>query len=147
MTDLNLPQYGANFSYNEDGTSGVKVYIKDGDTEKVVFEMENVSSDDAQSTVDEFVKSQGWETHAEAWSRCPLRYKMWIDEDPRDESSTFCDQVCTDRLTGKEVFRYDLGDPANNNSEYGGISDWERFERRKLNRPERVSIDDCVVKN
>jgi hypothetical protein len=68
----------------------------------------------------------------------PLRYKVWVHDYYDGIENT--DQVCTDLLTGKEVFRYDLGDPANYSSGYGGISDSERFERRGIDRNERLDV-------
>lgn len=56
----------------------------------------------------------------------------------RYESTTDCseegmaDVVWIDRLTGKEVFRYDGADPANTNSYYGAPSDEESFTNRGL---------------
>jgi hypothetical protein len=127
-----------------EGKTRVMVSLVEGD--KVIFE-DLIEGGEGQTVIDTFVKAQGWPTIAEHWKQYPLRYKMWVDEDPRDWDSTFCDQVCTDRVTGQEVFRYDLGDPANYNPEYGGYSDTERFERRGLKRSERVCVDDCVVKD
>lgn len=100
----------------------------------------------AKAALDAFIISQGWMTFEEWHAKYPLRYLVWEDED-RQYGPTFCDRVCTDRLTGMEVFRYDLGDPANWNAEYGGISDDERFQRRKLDRRERIRIEDCVIKD
>lgn len=48
------------------------------------------------------------------------------------------DAVCVDQATGKEVVRYDLGDPANWHSEYGGWSHDEYLERKGFDPNERI---------
>lgn len=111
-----------------------------------VFSSAEESWDAGQAAINAYVKSQGWVTFTEWNAKYPLRYKMWVDEDD-NYGSTFSDQVCTDRLTGNEIFRYDLGDPANWSADYGGISNDERFERRKLDQYERVCVEDCSVKD
>ena len=54
-----------------------------------------------------------------------------------DEREDF-DKVWIDRLTGKEVFRYDAADPANTNSYYGARPDEESFVRRGLDIYEQI---------
>ena len=125
-----------------EGMFQIRVTDLDG---TVLLEKLVTDSDDVQKVTDEFVKSQGWMTFAEWNRKYPLRYKVWIDE--YYDGIEVTEQVCTDRLTGKTIFRYDLGDPANYCSSHGGISDTERFENRKLDRYERVRIEDCKVKD
>lgn len=48
------------------------------------------------------------------------------------------DRVIFDRKEGKEVRRYDLGDPANYASSHGGMSDAEWFEHKGLDSLERI---------
>lgn len=55
-----------------------------------------------------------------------LRYESTYDE------SEDCDKVWVDRLTGREVLRYDAADPANTNSYYGARPDEEVFTRKGL---------------
>ena len=55
-----------------------------------------------------------------------LRYEYTYDE--REDF----DKVWIDRLTGKEVLRYDAADPANTNSYYGARPDEESFVKRGL---------------
>lgn len=57
-----------------------------------------------------------------------MRYEATMDESDR----YMCDKVWIDRLTGKEVFRYDAADPANTNSYYGARPDEESFIHRGL---------------
>lgn len=52
-----------------------------------------------------------------------------------------CDKVWIDRLTGKEVMRYDAADPANTNSYYGARPDEESFVRRGLDFYELIAAD------
>ena len=54
------------------------------------------------------------------------RYESTYDE--RED----CDKVWIDRLTGKEVMRYDAADPANTNSYYGARPDEEFFVKKGL---------------
>ena len=56
------------------------------------------------------------------------RYEYVYDE-PDDYT---CDKVWIDRLTGREVFRYDAAGPANTNSYYGARPDEESFVQRGL---------------
>ena len=58
-----------------------------------------------------------------------------------------CDVVYIDRLTGKEIIRYDGADPANTNTECGGISDSDRFLNRGLDKHEKVVDTDVVSDN
>lgn len=57
-----------------------------------------------------------------------MRYESVYDE----SEECMCDKVWIDRLTGKEVMRYDAADPANTNSYYGARPDEEGFVRRGL---------------
>jgi hypothetical protein len=41
----------------------------------------------------------------------------------------YCDNVWIDRLTGKEVMRYDAADPANTNPYYGAEADGDILQR------------------
>jgi hypothetical protein len=63
---------------------------------------------------------------------------------------TTADVVYIDRLTGKEVMRYDGADPANTRFDYGATPDRDIFARRGLDIKEMidpakavVSVDDC----
>lgn len=56
------------------------------------------------------------------------RYEYVYDE----SEERMCDKVWIDRLTGREVMRYDAADPANTNSYYGARPDEEYFVRRGL---------------
>lgn len=56
------------------------------------------------------------------------RYEFVYDE----SEDLMCDKVWVDRLTGREVLRYDAADPANTNSYYGARPDEESFIRRGL---------------
>ena len=59
-----------------------------------------------------------------------------------DESEEFmCDKVWIDRLTGKEVMRYDAADPANTNSYYGARPDEDSFVRRGLDIYELIDAE------
>jgi hypothetical protein len=68
----------------------------------------------------------------------------------RYESTSDCsapdlaDVLWIDRMTGKEVFRYDGADPANTNSYYGAMSDEEMF--RRAERDPYELIDAAVAK-
>jgi len=60
------------------------------------------------------------------------------------------DVVYIDRLTGREVMRYDGADPANTNPYYGATTDSECFRRKGLNIGEMIdpgraviSLDEC----
>lgn len=57
-----------------------------------------------------------------------MRYDYVYDE----SEDCMCDKVWIDRLTGKEVLRYDAADPANTNSWYGAQPDAEVFTRKGL---------------
>ena len=57
-----------------------------------------------------------------------MRYESVYDE----SEDLMCDKVWIDRLTGREVMRYDAADPANTNSYYGARPDEESFVRRGL---------------
>lgn len=55
------------------------------------------------------------------------------------------DQFCIDRATGKEVVRYDLGDPANYAPSYGGWSKREWLERKGLDPDATVEVAKSVI--
>jgi len=55
-----------------------------------------------------------------------MRYESTYDQ----SEERMCDKVWIDRLTGREVMRYDAADPANTNSYYGARPDEESFVRR-----------------
>ena len=57
-----------------------------------------------------------------------MRYEYVYDQ----SEYLMCDKVWIDRLTGKEVMRYDVADPANTNSYYGACPDEESFVARGL---------------
>ena len=108
----------------------------------VLFQQKDLKNfKEAQDAINGYVVARGWPTFEEQRQR-PLRYKRWVDEDQHDYNSTFCDQVFTDRLTGRIVIRYDLGDPANR-----GFPEEEKFRRLGLDMRERVNLEDCVVKD
>lgn len=61
-----------------------------------------------------------------------------------------CDVVYIDRLTGREVLRYDGADPANTRFDYGAQADRDILARKGLDikemiRPEQavISLDQC----
>jgi hypothetical protein len=60
-------------------------------------------------------------------------FKGWDCPEP-----TIADVVYIDRLTGKEVMRYDGADPANTRFDYGATPDAEYFERRGLDIKEMI---------
>lgn len=53
------------------------------------------------------------------------------------------DRVIFDRLEGKVVRQYDLGDPANYSSSHGGTSDSEWFVEKGLDRMEKIAASDA----
>lgn len=55
------------------------------------------------------------------------------------------DQICVDRLTGQEVVRYDLGDPANYAASHGGWSKDEYLLNKGLIPDEEIDISQSVV--
>lgn len=55
------------------------------------------------------------------------------------------DQICIDRATGKEVVRYDLGDPANYAPSYGGWSKREWLERKGLDPDATVEVASAAI--
>ena len=65
------------------------------------------------------------------------RYEYVYDE----SEELMCDKVWIDRLTGKEVTRYDAADPANTNSYYGARPDEEIFIHKGLNYYELIDAD------
>lgn len=62
-----------------------------------------------------------------------------------DDDIGEADQVCIDRLTGLEVVRYDLGDPANYAPSHGGWSKREYLERKGFDPDEEIAVKDSVV--
>ena len=68
---------------------------------------------------------------------------FWTTEPNGYTDGDGLDQICIDRLTGKVVVRYDLGDPANYNPDYGGLSRSEYLERKKFDPSERMRLSDC----
>ena len=68
-----------------------------------------------------------------------MRYQSTYDE----SEDCMCDKVWIDRLTGKEVMRYDAADPANTNSYYGAQPDEASFVRRGLNYYEVIDANDA----
>lgn len=62
------------------------------------------------------------------------RYEFVYDSSERH----MCDKVWIDRLTGREVMRYDAADPANTNSYYGARPDEESFISRGLDIYETI---------
>lgn len=69
--------------------------------------------------------------------------RYWRGQDCPD--STTCDVVYIDRLTGKEVMRYDGADPANTRFDYGARPDLYIFADKGLDLKELVDPKDCVV--
>lgn len=65
------------------------------------------------------------------------RYEYVYDEE------YMCNKVWVDRLTGKEVMRYDAADPANTNSYYGARPDEEFFVRRGLDIYATIDASDA----
>jgi hypothetical protein len=65
------------------------------------------------------------------------RYEYVYDE----SEERMCDKVWIDRLTGKEVTRYDAADPANTNSYYGARPDEEIFVHKGLDYYELIDTD------
>ncbi|MHB1086752.1 MAG: hypothetical protein ACYCZ0_03325 [Minisyncoccota bacterium] len=73
------------------------------------------------------------------------RYAWSEDVDDRfDEAPQWADTICTDRLTGEVIVRYDMGDPANYNPAYGGWSKDQYLEEQ--NRDPRAEIDPAESK-
>lgn len=58
---------------------------------------------------------------------------------------TTADVVYIDRLTGKEVLRYDGADPANTRFDYGAKPDAEVFAKRGLNIKETIDPAKAVI--
>ncbi len=71
--------------------------------------------------------------------------RYWKGQDCPD--STTCDIVYIDRLTGKEIMRYDGADPANTRFDYGATPDADIFTRKGLNIKEMIDKDKSVVTN
>lgn len=57
-----------------------------------------------------------------------------------------CDRVIVDRLTGEEILRYDLGDPANYSPSHGGLSDKDCLETMNRDIHEEIEASKSVVK-
>lgn len=55
------------------------------------------------------------------------------------------DIMWIDRTTGRSVYSYDGGDPANYNPAYGGVSDADAFAEMGLDIMDECSIGQCVV--
>jgi hypothetical protein len=75
--------------------------------------------------------------------------RYWRGHDCPDKYT--CDVVYIDRMTSKEVMRYDGADPANTQFDYGAQTDEDCFIRKGLDlyamiRPDqaKVSIEDCM---
>lgn len=66
------------------------------------------------------------------------------DSESYDDACTF-EIFYVDRLTGREVLRYDGADPANTNPAYGAEPDSEIFARKGLDLDEEVEVSRCVV--
>lgn len=75
-----------------------------------------------------------------------LRYlRSWDRGDPNDPNSTVYDAIYTDRLTGREVMRYDAADPANTQASYGAITDEEAMASRGLDINEEIDAEKSVL--
>lgn len=72
----------------------------------------------------------------------PIPRFVWSQE---GDGEYVCDAICTDRLTGKVVVRYDMGDPANHDPAYGGWSKREYLEHKKLDPDEEIELAAAVV--
>lgn len=70
----------------------------------------------------------------------PRYFKGWDCPDP-----TTADVVYIDRLTGKEVMRYDGADPANTRFDYGARPDADYFARRGLDIKEMIDPAKAVI--
>lgn len=64
-----------------------------------------------------------------------FQYNVWNGEPWED---TVCDVYYVDRLTGKEVLRYDAADPANTNPHYGAESDYWKLHKRGYDLEQRI---------
>lgn len=69
-------------------------------------------------------------------SKTVSRFQWLIDDNAYGDRDY--DQVCIDRRTGQIVVRYDLGDPANYDPNYGGWSRSEYLERKGFDPTERM---------
>jgi hypothetical protein len=67
------------------------------------------------------------------------RFVWSIDEANEEE-------VCTDRLRGSEVVRYDMGDPANYAKSHGGWSKREWLEHKGLDPDAEIPLADSKVR-
>lgn len=68
-----------------------------------------------------------------------MRYQSTYDE----SEDCMCDKVWIDRLTGREVMRYDAADPANTNSYYGAQPDEAFFVKRGLDFYAQIDATDA----
>lgn len=64
-----------------------------------------------------------------------FQYNVWNGQHWED---TVCDVYYIDRLTGKEVLRYDAADPANTNPHYGAESDYWKMHKRGYDLEQRI---------
>lgn len=69
--------------------------------------------------------------------------RYWWGYDCPD--STTCDKVYIDRVTGREVGRYDAADPANTRFDYGATTDADWFASMGLRLSELVRPEDCTL--
>lgn len=65
---------------------------------------------------------------------------VWSIDDANEE------EVCTDRLTGQEVARYDMGDPANYAKSHGGRSKREWLEGRGIYPDAEIAVGESIVR-
>lgn len=70
---------------------------------------------------------------------------VWSTDTGDGWDDDICDEVCTDRLTGKAVIRYDAADPANTNPAYGGLTNREYLERKGLDPDAEIDISESKV--
>jgi len=74
------------------------------------------------------------------------RYVRSVDQGSGSvEFSTKYDIVWTDRLSGKEVLRYDGADPANTNPAYGARSDFEVLADRGIDLKEEITLERSIL--
>ena len=70
-----------------------------------------------------------------------VRRFHWTTEPNGYTDGEGLDEICIDRMTGKVIIRYDLGDPANYAHSHGGTSRSEKLERMKLDPRERIPVE------
>lgn len=75
----------------------------------------------------------------------PLMVRRYERRTDAPDDYTY-DILYVDRLTGREVMRYDGADPANTNPAYGAISDRDAMASRGRDLDEEVELSKCVVK-